>query len=83
VNSAHGSVFDTITTSTFEASSVLLPNPRAAEAFDNIARSKFNKLLKNLHESQTLANLRDTLLPKLLSGELRVPEAEKQVEEVV
>jgi type I restriction enzyme S subunit len=37
----------------------------------------------NRNNSQTLANLRDTLLPKLLSGELRVPEAEKQVEEVV
>ena len=47
----------------------------------------FSESLEKIHrseaESQTLANLRDTLLPKLLSGELRVPEAEKQVEEVV
>ena len=33
-------------------------------------------------ESKTLAELRDTLLPKLISGELRVPDAEKMLEEV-
>jgi len=33
--------------------------------------------LKNREEEQTLSNLRDTLLPKLLSGELRIPDAEK------
>jgi type I restriction enzyme S subunit len=32
-------------------------------------------------ESRTLATLRDTLLPKLLSGEIRIPEAEQTVEE--
>ncbi len=34
-------------------------------------------------ESSTLATLRDTLLPKLISGELRVKQAEKQIEAVV
>ncbi|WP_275630835.1 restriction endonuclease subunit S [Psychromarinibacter halotolerans] len=34
-------------------------------------------------ESQTLATLRDSLLPRLMSGELRIREAEKRVEEVV
>jgi type I restriction enzyme S subunit len=34
----------------------------------------------NLHQSHTLATLRDTLLPKLLSGELRVGEAEQIME---
>jgi type I restriction enzyme M protein len=33
----------------------------------------------NIHESRTLVALRDTLLPKLISGELRVPEAERLV----
>ena len=32
-------------------------------------------------ESRTLADLRDTLLPKLISGELQVPDAEKFLEE--
>ena len=36
----------------------------------------------NDHDSRTLADLRDTLLPKLVSGEVRVAEAERWVEEV-
>jgi len=35
-----------------------------------------------LEESDSLASLRDTLLPKLMSGEIRVREAEKVVEEM-
>jgi type I restriction enzyme S subunit len=38
------------------------------------------KILGNASESRTLTALRDTLLPKLISGEVRVPEAEAQVE---
>jgi type I restriction enzyme S subunit len=37
-------------------------------------------ILANLHENATLTSLRDALLPKLISGELRVPDAEKFVE---
>ena len=35
------------------------------------------RLKENLKQAQTLAQLRDTLLPKLISGQLRLPEAEK------
>jgi type I restriction enzyme S subunit len=38
------------------------------------------KLVANLRESETLAAIRDALLPKLLSGEIRVKDAEKTVE---
>jgi len=34
------------------------------------------QILSNLHESRLLTGLRDTLLPKLISGELRVPDTE-------
>ncbi|MCF8055647.1 MAG: restriction endonuclease subunit S [Desulfocapsa sp.] len=52
--------------------------------------SKYNKIIKDCslkemaisHQQPILANLRDTLLPKLLSGELRIPEAGKMVEEL-
>ena len=56
---------------------------RIFEHFESLASPMTKQTDKNHAESQTLANLRDTLLPKLLSGELRVPEAEKQVEGVV
>jgi len=39
------------------------------------------RVVANVREENTLATLRDTLLPKLISGELRVPEVEKILEE--
>jgi type I restriction enzyme S subunit len=44
-------------------------------AFNQIAEPLFEKSYSNSCESRTLAALRDALLPKLLSGELRVPAA--------
>ena len=39
--------------------------------FDEHVRPLFERIVKNQQESRTLAALRDTLLPKLISGELR------------
>ena len=46
-------------------------------AFDKIIAPWFSRIRQNAHESRTLAALRDTLLPKLISGEIRVNDAEK------
>jgi type I restriction enzyme S subunit len=46
------------------------------ETADKIFRPLYDKQLANERESLTLAALRDTLLPKLLSGELRVNDSE-------
>lgn len=73
VQTAHGSVFDTITSSTFAASKVVLPAQQVFDAFDKTVTPIFARILSNIKESRTLAALRDALLPKLLSGELRVP----------
>ena len=75
VDSAHGSVFDTITTSTFKSTDVLLPNKTVAEEFDCVVEPIFSQLLGNLQESEMLGRNRDTLLPRLLSGDLSVPAA--------
>ena len=77
VNSAHGSVFDTITTRTFESTDVLLPPTKVSDGFNGIVKENFERILLTLRESNSLAKLRDTLLPQLLSGELRIPDAEK------
>ncbi len=61
---------------------IAVPSEEVAAAFGKIVKASMVRIKSNCDESRTLANLRDTLLPKLLSGELRVPEAEKQVEEV-
>jgi type I restriction enzyme S subunit len=72
VHAAHGSVFDTITTSTFESSEVILPSQSAIESFETAVRPLFQRMLHNSAESETLAEIRDALLPKLISGEIRV-----------
>ena len=41
------------------------------------------KIMRNIEENQTLSALRDTLLPELMSGRLRVRDAEEQVGEVL
>src|SRR5207248_301014 len=70
VHAAHGSVFDTITTRTFEATKVLLPTPDILRAFNQQVTPLFQLLRANLYESRTLTSLRDTLLPPLLTGKL-------------
>jgi type I restriction enzyme S subunit len=83
VAAAHGSVFDTITTKTFETTPVLLVPPRNLVVFEEAVADVFARVRNNLIQSRTLAALRDTLLPKLLSGEVRVPEVEEVVEGVL
>jgi type I restriction enzyme S subunit len=53
------------------------PTDDVLEKFNRAVEPLFQKVYSNLHESRTLAALRDALLPKLLSGELRVPAAVK------
>ena len=77
VHAAHGSVFDTVTTATFEASKVVLPPNAALAAFERTVSPFFSRILANIQESRTLAVLRDALLPRLVSGELRVRDAER------
>jgi len=46
-------------------------------------RTLFDKYQENSEERSLLEKLRDTLLPKLISGELRVPDAAKLVEDIL
>lgn len=63
----------------------LLPDPGSEilKAFSLIVEPLTDRFVRLGRESITLAALRDTLLPRLMSGELRIREAEKQVEEVI
>ena len=62
---------------------VIAPQPEIVEAFGELSGLWFEKVHSMAQENQTLAALRDALLPRLMSGELGIREAEKQVEEVV
>jgi type I restriction enzyme S subunit len=61
---------------------VVIPPVPVAAAFEAAFSSMRDRIVAGVHEARTLATLRDTLLPKLMSGELRVGEARDQVEEV-
>lgn len=73
---AYGTVFDTITTATFKDFELVIPHSDVQVDFENTVKPLFDKLLTNLHQIQTLTNLRDTLLPKLISGQLPVSATE-------
>ena len=47
------------------------PADAVAEAFQHVVSPMLERIVTNVHESRTLVSLRNTLLPKLVSGELR------------
>ncbi len=52
--------------------SVVVPHPRVVEAFSAATGALFRTIAANIHELETLATIRDTLLPRLISGEIRL-----------
>ena len=71
----HGTVFDTITRETFKIAETLMAPLDVAEAFESVVKPTMQRILENLNESRALAFQRDVLLPRLVSGQLRVREA--------
>ena len=57
------------------------PSVQTIAAFDQFVSPFVQKIEANLTENRTLASLRDLLLPKLMSAEIRVKDAEKLVGE--
>ena len=62
---------------------VIVGDRRVMWAADKIVCPMFEQLVSNALESRTLAQTRDLLLPKLMSGEVRIKEAEKAMAELV
>lgn len=71
-NAGNGSTFEEISKSNFKALSTLKPSKEAILKFDASAKPIFAKIRTNQQQIQTLEKLRDNLLPKLMSGEVRV-----------
>ena len=61
----------------------LMPGNELIKSLSTVLTPFFNKMVANTSESQSLTKLRDTLLPKLISGELRVSEAKQLTEEAL
>ena len=69
---ATGTTFAEISKQNFRPIRVVLPSKNLMSAFTAKVEPLYEQITSNLRQSQTLASLRDTLLPKLLSGELSV-----------
>ena len=69
---AGGTTFQEISKRNFRPLKVIVPTTGILKVYDSIVNPLFEKITLNVHESHTLAALRNTLLPKLVSGELQV-----------
>ena len=79
---ANGSTFLEISKKNFRPIPFVVPGDRITDFFNEQANSIYAKLLTIAEESNSLERLRDTLLPKLLSGQLRIPDAEAIIDQV-
>ena len=77
-----GSTFSEISKRAFRPIPIVVPPDRIINAFERIVRPLYSRIVANVRESESLAQTRDFLLPKLMSGEIRVSEAENAVEVV-
>ncbi len=71
-NAGNGSVFQEISKSSFKTLEFLIPPKEKLIHFDNEVLPLFEKIKSNTLQIKTLTILRDTLLPKLMNGEVRV-----------
>lgn len=76
LGNANGSTFQEISKSNFRPIPVIVPPKPILQIFRARTEPLYNHIVENERESKALAQLRDTLLPKLISGELRVKDAE-------
>ncbi|AAK03622.1 HsdA [Pasteurella multocida subsp. multocida str. Pm70] len=69
---ASGTTFAEINKKTFREMRVLIPNNELIKVYDLQVEKLYKKITENIIESKALENIRDALLPKLLSGELHI-----------
>ena len=73
---SHGSAQANVSAAALQNYPVIIPTQPVLDYINGILSSMLEQILSNHEQAQTLAQLRDTLLPKLISGQLRLPEAE-------
>ena len=79
---SEGTVFGAINGKDLASIQVVAPSTEAVAAFNSQCLPMDESIQSNTLETEHLTTIRDTLLPKLISGEIRIPDAEKMLEEV-
>ena len=72
VNLSNGSVFNNLKTDILKGYPTILPDEETLQRFDGIIKPMFLQMQNITRESHDLMDLRDTILPRLMSGELDV-----------
>lgn len=67
-----GSAVPSLTTEVLNNIQIAMPDQNTLKEFEKIVSSLFKQAEQNIEENQTLMNLRDTLLPKLMKGEINI-----------
>ncbi|OEF72908.1 restriction endonuclease [Vibrio splendidus 1F-157] len=70
------SIAKAVNSKIIKALPVVVPSKEVLDNFDTLAKPLFDKIKSNQMENQSLEDLRDTLLPKLLSGEIDLEKAQ-------
>lgn len=78
--SSTSSIANAVNSKTVRSIQILVPSRELMTAFQDLVHGVFAKIKSNAQQAQTLATLRDTLLPRLISGQLRLSEAAAVVE---
>jgi type I restriction enzyme S subunit len=71
-----------LTTKLLNQMPVVLPPLDIIDAFDDVASTLLSSILSNVKQAQSLSELRDTLLPRLISGQVTLPDLENQIEAI-
>ncbi|WP_305815719.1 restriction endonuclease subunit S [Photobacterium leiognathi] len=74
---ASGSTFAEISKKNFKPISVVVPSEEVLSAYQKLVKPLYDAITSNVRQSEQLSTLRDTLLPKLLSGEIELETSEE------
>lgn len=80
---ANGSTFMEISKTAFRPIPIVLPSSEVAACFADLAAKIFERISEGERQRIHLEEIRNTLLPRLISGKLRLPEAEAQLNEAL
>jgi len=78
-----GSAVPTLNRNHVHSLPYLIPSRACIDAYESVAMKLHARVRENQHQAQTLATLRDTLLPRLISGQLRLPVAGAVLDEAL
>ena len=82
LQNANGSTFQEISKRNFRPLPMIIACDRVLASFNETAKPLYERIAENEREIRVLTTLRDTLLPKLISGEIRLHKSAKALETV-